>query len=597
MEQETKTPSEVEAPPSKSEKPHEHETKFDYRLWQRFITLAKPYWFLDKKWSARGLMFLLVLLMLAYTYLSVVSTQQTGEFTSALTERNKDRFWKAIYLCIGVLLIFVPVNAFYYYVRDKLAVNWRQWLTNRFIDSYFNNRAFYKLSSSDEIDNPDQRITEDINTFTQKSLYFLLIIIEQMMQLVAFSGVLWSISHRLVIFLIVYAVVGTLITTIFFGKALIGLNYYQLQREGDFRYRLVRVRENAESIAMYQGESNESDQIKESFNEGYINFNKLLRAQLRLNLFQYGYSSLTAILPGVILADQVMSGEMEIGKLIIATSAFVVILKAVSMIVDKFDSLSQFAAGIDRLDAFASALSMQSRGRLKIKSKYFKSRRKNISLTNVTLMTPNLERTLVKNVTLSIKPGDGLLIVGPSGGGKSSLLRGIAGLWNAGSGYILRPKPKEMLFLSQRSYMVMGTLRNQLFYPNKDNPSISDAELAEILKKVNLPDLLERIGGFDIEVDWAKLLSLGEQQRIAFARVLLTKPRYVLLDEATSALDIPNEDNLYQLLADTSITMISVSHRPSTLKFHTHVLELLDDGRWTIHKAEDFKFDTTLQTA
>jgi vitamin B12/bleomycin/antimicrobial peptide transport system ATP-binding/permease protein len=390
-----------------------------------------------------------------------------------------------------------------------------------------------------------------------------------------------------------HAVVGTVVTTLVFGKPLIGLNYYQLKREGDFRFRLVRVRENAESIAMYRGEAQESEQIKESFNEGFLNFNKLIRLQLRLNLFQYGYSSLTDVLPAIIIASQVLSGEMEIGRLVQATGAFAIILKAVSLIVDKFDDLSRFAAGVDRLDAFATAIALQSTGKQKIKSKFSKQKNCNIALSHVTLMTPDLERTLVVDISLSIKPGEGLLIVGVSGGGKSSLLRAIAGLWNAGQGYILRPKPKEMLFLSQRSYMIVGTLRNQLFYPNKDNKRVTNAELQSILELVNLPDVAERYGGFEEHVDWGKTLSLGEQQRIAFARVLLARPRYVMLDEATSALDIENEENLYQLLYDTSITMISVSHRPSTLKFHENVLEILEDGKWQLHKAEDFNFEGT----
>jgi putative ATP-binding cassette transporter len=182
------------------------------------------------------------------------------------------------------------------------------------------------------------------------------------------------------------------------------------------------------------------------------------------------------------------------------------------------------------------------------------------------------------------------LIVGASGGGKSSLVRAIAGLWNAGRGYIQRPPPDQMLFLSQRSYMVVGTLRNQLFYPHRDNPRVTDAQLQAILERVNLADLAERSGGFRAEVDWTKTLSLGEQQRIAFARVLLTKPKYVVLDEATSALDLENEEALYQLMSDQDITIISISHRPTTLKYHKYVLELKENGVWELLDAEQYAF-------
>jgi putative ATP-binding cassette transporter len=211
-------------------------------------------------------------------------------------------------------------------------------------------------------------------------------------------------------------------------------------------------------------------------------------------------------------------------------------------------------------------------------------------LSNVTVMTPDLQRTLVTRISLTVRPGESLLIVGASGGGKSSLLRVIAGLWSTGEGHIERPLPGEMLFLSQRSYMVVGTLRDQLFYPRRNNPRIPDRHLQAVLEAVNLPDLAQRLGGFHEEVDWARTLSLGEQQRIAFARVLLTKPRFVMLDEATSALDVENEENLYRLLAQQGLTMISISHRTTTLKFHQLVLELAENGAWSLHKAEEYRF-------
>jgi putative ATP-binding cassette transporter len=206
-----------------------------------------------------------------------------------------------------------------------------------------------------------------------------------------------------------------------------------------------------------------------------------------------------------------------------------------------------------------------------------------------------MKRTLAKNVSFNLLPGTSLLIVGSSGGGKSSLLRAIAGLWNSGDGYIRRPQPNQMMFLSQRSYMIMGTLREQMFYPSRDNPRVLEKYLREILEQVNLADLPERVGGFRVEIDWSKTLSLGEQQRIAFARVLLARPRFVALDEATSALDIENEERLYNLMADANITMLSISHRPTTLKFHQLVLELSDSG-WELFKVEDYHFSDETAT-
>jgi len=200
-------------------------------------------------------------------------------------------------------------------------------------------------------------------------------------------------------------------------------------------------------------------------------------------------------------------------------------------------------------------------------------------------------------VSLKLSPGTSLLIVGSSGGGKSSLLRAIAGLWNSGDGYIRRPQPRNMMFLSQRSYMVVGTLREQLFYPLRDNTRVPEKQLRDVLERVNLPDLPERVGGFNVEIDWSKILSLGEQQRIAFARVLITKPKFVALDEATSALDLENEGRLYQLLGEEKVTMISISHRPTTLKYHQLVLEL-SESSWQLYKAEEYHFtDETTESA
>lgn len=562
----------------------------DRHLWQRFLAIATPYWREEDKWKAWGLLALLVLLLLAETRFSVLFNEQTGEFTSALAAHDETRFWISIKLCLGLLIVAVPIYAFYYYVRDKLGIHWRRWLTNRFLDSYFTDRHFYELNSNARIDNPDQRIAEDINTFTQRSLYFLLIFIGSILQLVAFSSVLWSISRELVYFLVLYAISGTLITAFVFGKVLIGLNFNQLRREADFRFSLVRVRENAESIAFYRGEGQESLQVKRRFTEAFKNYNRLIKSQLFLNLFQYAYSLLTIVLPTIILASQVLSGELEVGRAVQATGAFAAVLSAISLIVDNFESLSRFAAGIDRLNTFAAVLTGQPAGSAPAGGVIESVEDSRLALEGLALQTPNRERLLVRDLSVSISPGEGLLIVGESGSGKSSLLRAIAGLWHAGSGRIIRPKHNDILFLPQQPYMILGTLRSQLLYPNNGQP-IPDAELLRLLEKVNLADLAQRFGGLDVEIDWEKVLSIGEQQRLAFARVLLTRPRYAMLDEATSALDIANEESLYRQLAATDTTLVSVGHRSTILKYHKQVLELTGDSAWRLHRAEGYHFN------
>jgi vitamin B12/bleomycin/antimicrobial peptide transport system ATP-binding/permease protein len=263
-------------------------------------------------------------------------------------------------------------------------------------------------------------------------------------------------------------------------------------------------------------------------------------------------------------------------------------LRAFSVIVSRIESLSAFAASINRLTVFTDTLEAEravSRPEGTAIDVVVDSQ---LSLQRVTLETPKHQKTLVRDLSLAISPGEGLLIVGPSGAGKSSLLRAIAGLWDAGTGRLVRPELGEMLFLPQRPYMILGSLRSQLLYPNISS-DIEESELRRILTAVNLADLPDRLGGFDADLDWAEILSLGEQQRLAFARLLLTQPRYAILDEATSALDLKNEQHLYEQLQSTKTTVVSVGHRLSLLKFHQQVLELLNDGNWRLISAEEYR--------
>jgi putative ATP-binding cassette transporter len=487
----------------------------------------------------------------------------------------------------------VPVYAIYYYVRDRLGITWRSWLTRRFLDEYFTNRAFYELTANDSIDNPDQRIADDIRAFTQKSLTFLLEIASAVLTLIAFSGVLWAISKTLVGILIVYAVLGSILTFAVFGKPLIGLNFLQLRREADFRFGLIRVRENAEAIAFYGGEARESSHVLERFGALYENYKKLLKRTLGLNMFQYAYTFLTYALPSIIIAPRIISGELEVGRAVQAGGAFAAMLGALTVFVDNFESLSAFAAGIERLHTFKKALHEQSH-RKPGGDEIVSIEGPTLVLENVTLQTPGQGRVLMTGVSLEVAPRHGLVIVGASGGGKSSLLRAVAGLWRSGSGTIRRPSLSEMLFLPQRPYMIWGTLRQQLLYPNVA-ASVAEGALANALVRVNLPSLVERCGGFDVELDFAKVLSIGEQQRLAVARVLLACPKFAVLDEATSALDTENEAKLYAELRRTNATLISVTHHPALLKHHAHVLELGGNGSWTVTETADYELAPELE--
>ena len=560
--------------------------------WRQFVAVAKPYWAGSEKKAAWWLLGLLIALMLGETQLAVMLNDKTGEMTSALAAGHSARFWAAVRASLGVLVFAVPIYAFYYYMRDAFANHWRRWLTGRFLDGYLGGRRYYALGSGGDIDNPDQRISEDINTFTGRSIHFLLIFLGSVIQLVAFSAVLWSISHVLVAFLAVYALAGTFIALFVFGAPLIRLNFWQLRREADFRFGLMRVRENAESIAFYRGEAQERAQIDQRFDAVFGNFARLIKAQRSLNLFQRGFYQFTLVVPNVILAGAVLSGGLEVGRAVQAAGAFAAVLGAVSIIVDNFESLSRFVAGIGRLHALSQAVlepatapsgaDQQSQIDTLVGEQF--------ALESLTVCTPQLDRVLIRGLNLRLPPGEGLLITGASGCGKSSLLRAIAGLWRSGGGTVRHPPLDSMFFLPQRPYMQLGSLRSQLAYPST-RANLSDAQLLEILREAHLPELAARVGGLDAVQDWDRLLSAGEQQRLAFARVLVHRPRLVLLDEATSALDHRSEAALYQRLRDDGVTLVSVAHRASVLRYHAQVLELKGDGDWALHAAEAYQFD------
>ena len=564
---------------------------FNARLWRRFAKIARPYWHSDERWRARGLLALLILLLLGQTAFNVLFNQETGEFTSALAARDADRFWASIWRYTAILVAAVPIYALYYFVRDTLGLRWRRWLTDSFLARYFSDRAYYRLNASAGIDNPDQRISEDIESFTQQSLYFSMILLGSVIELVAFSSVLWTISQGLVYFLIAYAVFSTVFTGAVFGRPLIALNFRQLRREANFRFSLVRVREHAEPIAFHDGEAREMSVLQRIFAALYGNFQQILRWQFKLNLFQYAHRFLTIVLPTVIIAGDVLSGRLEVGRAIQAAGAFAAILSALTVIVEHFEKLSRFSAGIERLHAFSEALDNEAGRRLDdpgdVAPRINTAHGFELSLAQVTVFTPSREHLLLQAVTLSVKPGEGLVIAGASGSGKSSLLRVIAGLWTTGSGEVTRPAGSDMLFLPQQPYLPLGDLRSQLTYPHTER-DISDEELLQWLERVNLPTLAERFGGLRAELDWARVLSVGEQQRLAFARALIAKPRYLLLDEATSALDSGNEERLYAQLAGLSITPVSVTHHPAVLKHHHRVLALIGDGSWTLHAAAGY---------
>lgn len=564
----------------------------------------------------------------------------------------------------------------YRYQRQKLAIAWRKWLTGRVLDLYFSNKVYYALErqlggglessdnvettlskgqTSKEVDNPDQRISEDIRSFTEFSLTFFLTLVTSFIDLVCFSFILFSIMPQLFLAIFGFASLGTFLT-ICVGKVLIKLNYESLAKEADFRFSLVRVRENAESIAFYAGEAVEERETFRRFAHVIGNMTQINFAQMKLDFVTTFYNYITWILPIMVVAPEYFAGNVELGVISQASAAFGHILDDLSIVINSFTDVSKFSAGIDRLYSFMSAIQVldpeRDIGSLllstppagdaallggyssrhaesveadTIKVKEFDPSCANLysvaqphsattilTIQDLKLITPDRNRVLVQNLNLSLVQGKHLLITGASGAGKSSLLRAVAGLWTNGTGEITRPSAEHIYFLPQRPYCPPGSLRDQLLYPSSAEISFhstqlgtdqsehspdggpsprdrrrlvrdwSDEELLSVLDSVNLPDLASRSGGLDSVLDWSNTLSLGEQQRLAFGRLVVNRPRLVVLDESTSALDVSAEKMMYNLLKDLAadmrgsggLTYVSVGHRPTLLAHHDLKLSL-----------------------
>lgn len=557
----------------------------------RFWRIVKPYFFSDEKWAARGLFVLVMLLMLGFNAFNIVQSYILRDLMNAVTDKKVSDFYHIWLMLIGVFALFTPIMIFFFYSQNLLQLYWRRWLTHHFLKKYFSDRAFYKIKFNRKIDNPDQRMTEDINTFVRQNIDIWGLLLNQVITVVSFLGILLSIDRVLTVVVIILAAFRTAIA-ILIGKRLSKLKFNQIQREANFRYGLVHIRDNSESIAFYRGETREIEAVLNRFDDVLNNFKDLIVLQRNLGFFTQGTGMIFTNLPIVFLAPRYFAGQIDFGQITQASGAFVAILGALGFIVENFDMLTNFTTQINRLGTFEEALSPQKVAPQLGVPTIDTVQEDYLALQHVTVETPNYEQILVKDLSVKVLPGEGVLIVGPSGIGKSSLMRAISGLWNAGTGRVVRPKLEETLFLPQRPYMVLGNLRSQLLYPNT-NHHVTDEQLHEILEQVNLAHLPERVGGFDVELEWADILSLGEQQRLAFARLLIAKPRYAILDESTSALDVVNEKRLYQLLKDADTAFISVGHRPTLVQYHDYVLKLVGNTNWQLIPAEEYSPDVT----
>jgi putative ATP-binding cassette transporter len=548
---------------------------------KRFCRLGRAFLGASGQGQARWLLGVLLALCLAVGGLQVLVSYAARDFTTALVNRNVVAFYHNLWRYLGAFVLAVPVMVFYRYTGDRLSLSWRQWMTEHLVQRYFSNHVYYRLRSSEIIDNPDQRITEDVKLFTTDVLGYLLVVVNSVVTLAGFVGVLWGISGQLMVGLLLYTGVGTLISVVI-GRRLVGLYFQRYQTEADFRYGLVRVRDHAESIAFFRGERREHQDLLQRFGAVVHNTLETIGWSRNLRVFTHSYNYIALVVPALVVGPMYMRGEIEFGVVTQAEIAFAQVLAAVSVIISYFENLSASAASVKRIsdlcdafdDAEAEEVQMAEAAQIAVSKS-----RKRLKTKRLTVQTPDSRRTLARNVSFDLKLGERLLIMGESGSGKSSLLRTIAGLWQTGSGVIVRPPLGRMMFLPQRPYMIQGSLRAQLLYPLSENDT-QDDEIREVLQVTNLAELLKRVDNDLSEVvDWADVLSLGEQQRVSFARLFLQKPLIAFLDEATSALDESNERLLYARLRSLGLTYVSISHRSTLQEFHDLLLTLHPNGR------------------
>jgi putative ATP-binding cassette transporter len=546
--------------------------RFDRLFWHRLWRLSRPYWSSPRRRKALLLLAAMVVLNLGMTGIQAIFSYLNRDVFNALQARNGAHFYHVLMQYAIGIVAFVPVAAFYPYITGLLSIDWRDWLTETFVGRMLNHNALYYIMRSHAVDNPDQRISEDINSFTSGALNYSMSVLQSIVTAATFFGILWEISHWLAVCLVGYATVGTWLAAVI-GRRLVVINFNQQRFEADYRFALVHARDSAEAIALYDGARGEAHQLRRRFHKVIANFKLLILWQRHLGLFTAAYDNAAVLVPWVVLAGAYFSGRFQLGEITQAGYSFTVLQSSLSLVVDQFQALTDYASVVNRLAAFeercAEAVTADTDSERHIEVLEVEDK---VVVENVTLITPDRKRALQEQLLIQVSEGDSVLVTGPSGAGKTSLMRAVAGLWGFGSGRILRPALKEILFMPQKPYLILGSLRQQIQYPRAGE--VDDELLLQILQRVGLAHLPEQFGGLDADLNWTDVLSGGEQQRLAFARLLIHRPRFAFLDEATSALDIEAEDSLYSLLADSSGTFISIGHRASLRRFHKQTIEL-----------------------
>lgn len=543
--------------------------------------IIRPYWFSEEKWSARGLLAFIIILDLTTIYAIVQMTYWNRDFFDALAAYNRSAIMPLMFTLLILISISLTTGVFSIYFKQLLEIRWRTWTTTVFISQWLEKNHYYHIEQRKSTDNPDQRIAEDLSLLANKSLELFTGFIKNFANLISYGIIVWSISDAwqfniggeqvsipgvLLWIGIAYAILGSIVMEKI-GRPIVGLDYLQQKFEADFRYLLMRIRENAEQIALYKGEQTEKRRLQHSFISLKKNWHGLMTYTKRIEFTEKLYIDIGAYIPYFLVVPQYFAKNISIGEVMQVGLAFTRLRQALSWFIFEFKELAELRAVLRRLQEFENALNQPGLENIATTNGHDQS----LNTTGLYLAKPD-GQILAKIPDTQIHQGERWLIQGPSGIGKSTFLRALAGIWEYGQGKISLPQGGTMLFLPQKSYLPYGTLKAALSYPETE-AQFSDQACEVILDQVNLAHLTDQLNQIDY---WEKRLSGGEQQRLAFARVLLHRPDYLFLDEATSALDMENEKNLYQLLAVflPETTIISIAHHQSLENFHQHILKL-----------------------
>jgi putative ATP-binding cassette transporter len=553
-------------------------------------TLVRPYWFSEDRWAGRGLLLLVVGLNLGIVYINVLLNKWNNAFYNSLQDKDYGAFVSLLFRFSWLAGLFILMAVYQLYLNQMLQIRWRRWLTERYLNAWLADGAYYRMQlSAGETDNPDQRIAEDLRLFVAGALSLSIGGMRAVVTLVSFLGILWGLSGSVTLPLgaggitvpgymvwaaFVYAVAGTWLTNLI-GRPLVRLNFDQQRYEADFRFNLVRFRENTEGVALYRGEADEMRSFRERFAHVVRNWWDIMRQQKRLTWFTAGYAQAAIIFPFVVAAPRYFRGAIPLGGLMQTASAFGQVQDSLSFIVSSYTDIAEWRSVVLRLLGFERALA-----RVHAEAAIEGVHRGPGPDTRLTLDRLDVDlpggKPLVEGVSLDVRPGDTALISGPSGAGKSTLFRAIAGIWPFGRGEIRLPREGRVLFLPQKPYLPIGTLREVVSYPTPPG-GVDDRLVREALEMVGLPALVPRL---DEAAHWAQSLSPGEQQRIAFARALVQRPDWLFLDEATSALDEDTEAQLYALLRARlpGTAVVSVGHRSTLQAFHARRIMVTPNG-------------------